>query len=213
MQGARPLISVEGISKLFGSRLLWEKISLQVERGQLLALTGRSGAGKTTLLNCIGLLESVDGGAVYIDDKDVTKLNSRAIRKLRRDHLGYLFQNYALIENATVRDNLDVALVKWRKRSERKSYEAILDRVGLSGRAKDKVYLLSGGEQQRVALARLLVKKPAVILADEPTGALDRENTDLVIEVLHNMARSGCAVIIATHNRRVEEACDAVFKI
>ncbi|MEV7012137.1 ATP-binding cassette domain-containing protein [Streptosporangium sp. NPDC051022] len=207
------MVSVKRISKSFGARSLWENISLDVERGQLLALTGRSGAGKTTLLNCIGLLESVDSGEICIGDKDITKLGSRGTRRFRRDQLGYLFQNYALIENATLRDNLDVALVGRRKRSERKSYDAILERVGLGGRAKDKIYLLSGGEQQRVALARLLVKQPSVVLADEPTGALDRENADLVIEVLRDMASAGCAVIIATHNQHVEDACDVVFKI
>lgn len=127
--------------------------------------------------------------------------------------LGYLFQNYALIENATVQANLDVALGGWRGRNNRKGYEAILERVGLAGRAKEKVYRLSGGEQQRVALARLLVKQPLVVLADEPTAALDGGNADMVIETLRDMATNGCAVVIATHNPRVERACDTTFKI
>jgi putative ABC transport system ATP-binding protein len=118
-----------------------------------------------------------------------------------------------LIENATVQANLDVSVAARRGRIHRKNYEAILDRVGLTGSAKEKVYRLSGGEQQRVALARLLVKQPSVVLADEPTGALDGGNADMVLDVLRGLATDGCAVVIATHNQRVEQACDTRIRL
>ncbi|WP_084961540.1 ATP-binding cassette domain-containing protein [Thermoactinospora rubra] len=205
------MVSVVDVAKEFGSRVLWDGLGFDVEHGQMLALTGASGAGKTTLLNCLGLLETVDRGHIVIGGADVTRFGPRRARLFRRDQLGYLFQNYALIENATVADNLDVASRPGRGR--RGGYEEALEQVGLAGRLKEKVFRLSGGEQQRVALARLIVKRPVVVLADEPTGALDEANADAVIKILRGMASQGCAVIIATHNPRVEAACDSVVHI
>lgn len=175
----------------------------------MLALVGASGTGKTTLLNCMGLLENPTAGQVWFEDTDLTRLGPGGRRRFRRDHLGYLFQNYALIENATVRDNLDVA----RRRRRGGDPAEALERVGLAGREKETVHHLSGGEQQRVALARLLVKQPSLVLADEPTGALDRDNEEMVVEHLREMSRGGCAVVVATHNDRVRDACDAAFEV
>jgi putative ABC transport system ATP-binding protein len=208
------LIEVRNLAKSFGARPLWSDLSFTVERGQVLAVVGPSGAGKSTLLNCIGLLESVDAGQILVGGTDVTTFRAGRARRFRRDVLGYLFQNYALIENTTVQANLDVATGGLlRRRVQRQGYDPILERVGLAGRAREKVFRLSGGEQQRVALARLLVKKPIVVLADEPTASLDAENAEMVIEVLRDMAAHGCAVVLATHNQRVEKACDATLKI
>lgn len=134
---------------------------------------------------------------------------------VRRDILGYLFQNYALIENATVAENLKVALTP-RQSSQSETGTAVteaLDRVGLGGREKEKIYHLSGGEQQRVALARLMVKQPALVLADEPTGALDHANATMVVDILRQMSEAGCAVVIATHDDRVQDRCDSVFAV
>ncbi|MCA3747929.1 MAG: ATP-binding cassette domain-containing protein [Rubrobacter sp.] len=209
------MIVVEDLSKSFGSRTLWSGVSFTVDRGEMLALVGPSGAGKSTLLNCIGLLETADGGEIRVDGSDITRFGRGARRRFRRDTLGYLFQNYALIDNATVSANLDVAVaasgVALRRR--RREYGAALARVGLAGRAKEKIYRLSGGEQQRVALARLLVKKPALILADEPTGALDKANEAMVMEVLREMSRQGATVIVATHQDRVQAGCDSLFEV
>lgn len=209
------MIVVEDLSKSFGSRTLWSDVSFTVDRGEMLALVGPSGAGKSTLLNCIGLLETADSGQIRVDGSDVTRFGRGARRRFRRDSLGYLFQNYALIDNATVSANLDAAVaasgVALRRR--RREYEAALERVALAGRARETIYRLSGGEQQRVALARLLVKKPTLILADEPTGALDKENEAMVIEVLRDMSRQGATVIIATHRDQVQAGCDSHFKV
>jgi putative ABC transport system ATP-binding protein len=176
----------------------------------MLALVGPSGAGKSTLLNCLGLLDRLDTGRIVVDGADITRLGSRDRRRFRRDRLGYLFQSYALIENATIEENLDVALGTgpFGRRRRRLSYADALGRVGLTGRGREPVYRLSGGEQQRVALARLLLRAPAVVLADEPTGALDPANAAMVIGVLREISTRGCAVVIATHNADVEKACD-----
>ncbi|WP_017558057.1 ATP-binding cassette domain-containing protein [Nocardiopsis baichengensis] len=203
------MLTMENLSKSFGPRTLWENLDLTVEAGRMLALVGASGSGKTTLLNCMGLLERPSGGRILFEDTDVTRLGPGRQRRFRRDKLGYLFQNYALIENATIRANLDVA----RRRGTRPDYTRALERVGLDGREKDRVHFLSGGEQQRVALARLMVKEPRLVLADEPTGALDAANGGMVIDTLREMAREGCAVVIATHNDAVRDACDTVFDV
>ncbi|HET8681214.1 MAG TPA: ATP-binding cassette domain-containing protein [Micromonosporaceae bacterium] len=208
------MIEVHDITKSYGSRKLWSGLSFTVAAGEMLAVTGPSGCGKSTLLNCIGLLESVDRGRIVVAGREITGAGPGARRRFRRDTLGYLFQSYALIENATVEDNLDVAVgAGGTGRRKRTGYESALERVGLAGRAKDMVYQLSGGEQQRVALARILLREPRVVLADEPTGALDHDNGEMVIDQLHEMCSRGCAVLIATHNDAVEQRCDTTLDI
>lgn len=202
------MITTENLTKSFGQRRLWHELDLTVAGGRMLALVGASGSGKTTLLNCLGLLEPPTGGRILFQGRDLAGAGPGRRRRFRRDHLGYLFQDYALIDNATVRANLDVA-----RRAGAAERSAALERVGLGGREKETVHHLSGGEQQRVALARLMVKKPSIVLADEPTGALDEANTAMVMDVLGEMARNGCAVVIATHVAGVAEACDDVFDV
>ncbi|MFE6163822.1 ABC transporter ATP-binding protein [Streptomyces sp. NPDC056486] len=209
------MIDLVNLSKSFGTRSLWSNVTTTVNRGEMLALVGPSGSGKSTLLNCIGLLDKPNSGEICHEGKDITRFGRRETRRFRRDVLGYLFQNYALIENATVAANLEVAVKP--QRASRKvtgaSFAEALERVGLAGRADERVHHLSGGEQQRVALARLIVKQPALVLADEPTGALDHANATAVIGILREMAEGGCAVVIATHDDRVRDRCDAVFSV
>lgn len=209
------MIAIENLSKSFGRRTLWSGVDLTVHSGQMLALTGPSGSGKSTLLNCLGLLDAPTAGAIRHGEKDITRFGPRGARLFRRDVLGYLFQNYALIDNATVAANLEV-VIKPRRALRRNTGTAIpeaLERVGLAGREGEKVSRLSGGEQQRVALARLMVKQPSLVLADEPTGALDHDNTAMVVKILREMSDSGCAVVIATHDDYVRDRCDAVFRV
>ncbi|MEO3974015.1 ATP-binding cassette domain-containing protein [Streptomyces sp. CAU 1734] len=209
------MIDIEGLSKGFGKRMLWRDVSLTVSRGEMLALIGPSGSGKSTLLNCLGLLDRPNSGAIRHEGNDITRFGRREARLFRRDVLGYLFQGYALIENATVEENLEVA-VKPRRAPRDKAGPSLaeaLERVGLAGRHKETVHRLSGGEQQRVALARLIVQQPALVLADEPTAALDHDNTGMVLDSLREMSQAGCAVVIATHNDTVRDACDNVFAV
>ncbi|MEV5593877.1 ATP-binding cassette domain-containing protein [Streptomyces sp. NPDC052496] len=209
------MIDIVKLSKGFGTRTLWSDVTVTVNPGELLALVGPSGSGKSTLLNCIGLLDRPSAGQILHAGKDMTQFGRREIRHFRRDVLGYLFQNYALIENATVAANLEVA-TKPQRSARGKAGMAIaeaLERVGLAGREKEMIHHLSGGEQQRVALARIMVKKPAVVLADEPTGALDHANATTVIDILREMSDAGCAVVIATHDDRVRDRCDAAFAV
>lgn len=206
-------IVVSAATKKFGDRVLFDRLSFEVQSGHMTALTGPSGAGKSTLLNCIGLLESLSKGSITIDRTEIARLRPTARREFRRDCLGYMFQSYALIENASVHANLEVAVAAQGRRARAVDFEGALDRVGLGGRGREPVYRLSGGEQQRVALARILVKKPSVILADEPTGALDEANADMVLRELAKIAAEGASVVIATHSRQVVEACGEVITL
>ncbi|MBB6174867.1 putative ABC transport system ATP-binding protein [Nocardiopsis mwathae] len=201
------MIRTVQLTKSFGERTLWRDVDLEVSTGKMLALVGPSGSGKTTLLNCLGLLEQPSGGDILHDGKRLTRLGAGGRRRFRRAHLGYLFQNYALMENATIKQNLDVA------GRDQQLQSRALERVGLAGREREKVHRMSGGEQQRIALARLMVKKPSLVLADEPTGALDEDNGRMVIDTLRQMADEGCAVVVATHNDDVRDACDEVFDV
>ncbi|MPY58185.1 ABC transporter ATP-binding protein [Streptomyces spongiae] len=209
------MIVIEDLAKSYGERMLWSGVNLTLKEGQLTALVGPSGSGKSTLLNCLGLLDGPTAGLIRYEDQDITRPKPGAARRFRRDVLGYLFQNYALVENATIAQNLDVAHTARGRKGQvaRDETARALDRVGLGGRERDRVSRLSGGEQQRVALARLLVKEPRLVLADEPTGALDRANTEMVVDVLRHMAESGCAVVIATHDDWVRDQCDQVFDV
>lgn len=203
------MITVEKLTKSFGSRVLWQDLDLTVEAGRMLALVGASGSGKTTLLNCMGLLERPSAGRILFEGTDITRLGPGGQRRFRADRLGYLFQNYALVESVSVRANLDIV----KRHGSRSRQAAALERVGLAGREQERVHRLSGGEQQRVALARVLVKQPSLVLADEPTGALDHDNGAMVVEVLRQLSREGCAVVIATHDDAVRDACDAAFDV
>jgi putative ABC transport system ATP-binding protein len=210
------MIEIDKLSKSFGSRTIWSGVTLAVSASEMLALVGPSGSGKSTLLNCLGLLETPTAGTIRFEGNDIVQFGNQAKRRFRRDALGYLFQNYALIENATVAANVEIAVKprsRVRRGKPRVDIAEALERVGLAGREKEKVSRLSGGEQQRVALARLIVKQPAVVLADEPTGALDQDNAAMVVDTLRELSDSGCAVVIATHNDYVRSRCDTTFDV
>lgn len=204
------VIEVEGLAKSFGARRVLGSVSFSVEPGSMLAVTGPSGSGKTTLLNCVGLLDRYDDGEIVVAGQRLTRISRQERVRFFRSTVGYLFQNYALIDNDTVDKNLDVACAYAdRDAGGKREWKAeALDRVGLSDKLKSRVFELSGGEQQRVAMARLLVRKLPVVLADEPTGALDATNRDMILELLGGLRDEGAAVLIVTHDPAVVAACD-----
>ena len=193
--------------KKFGDKTLFENFSLKIERGEFLAIMGESGAGKTTLLNMMGLLDSPDSGTVVLCSQKNPAFSSRAAVGLRRRHISYLFQNYGLIDTETVENNMRIAThfkVVSRKKERRLIADA-LSQVGLQGYEKRKVYTLSGGEQQRVALAKVIAKSPQIIFADEPTGSLDERNRDYVMEILQELNHRGKTIVVVTHDPHVNE--------
>lgn len=193
------MIELIGVSKAFGERVLYRDLHLTIHDGEFVVLTGASGCGKTTLLDMIGGIEPLDAGSVLVDGMDISKRKNRLI--YFQTKLGMLFQNFALIETMTVRKNLE--LVQKRSRSEI-SIEEALHRVGMDEYLEKQVCTLSGGEQQRIALARLMVKKCSIILADEPTGSLDAENAAKVMSILSDLNKMGKTVVMVTHDTQYQ---------
>ncbi|WP_226361007.1 ABC transporter ATP-binding protein [Pseudonocardia sp. ICBG1142] len=185
---------------------------MSVDDGCIAVLSGPSGSGKTTLLNCLGLLERpTSGRIVYGGEIDVTKLGYRARLKYRRHNIGYLLQTPALVENETVSKNLRLA--RTRRRERPKPEEEALERVGLAGIQKEKIYHLSGGERQRITLAQLLIKNPPIVLLDEPTSALDNDNTHMVIDVMGELSAEGASIIVATHSDQIRACADIEYEM
>jgi len=189
------MISISNLNKSFGDRAIFKNLNIEIKDGEFAVVSGVSGKGKTTLLNMIGGLETPDSGSINVDDYDVTGRINR--RKYWGEKIGFLFQNFALIDDKTVMQNLNVVGKKYRTGI---SFDKALKMVGMEGSEKRKIYTLSGGEQQRIALARLLVKKCDIILADEPTGSLDIGNRDMVISILRELEDMGKTIVMVTHD-------------
>ena len=202
-----PLIKINKLSKSFQDKKVLNEVSFHVQKGSFFAITGKSGCGKTTLLNILGKLEDPDSGEIIIDGK---KLNEIRQKEYFANDVAFLFQNFALIERKTVKQNLTI--IRKGARTE-VTIEEALRKVGLEDKENCKVYKLSGGEQQRVALARVMMKKSKMILADEPTGSLDVENADLVMDVLRELVDHGKTVIMVTHDLTLIDKVDIAVKI
>lgn len=205
------MIEIKNLNKKFNDKVIFNNLNLTIEDGEMLAISGASGSGETTLLNILGKLDKEYDGNIIIDNKNLKTITQT---NYLRNTIGYLFQNYALADNLTVTRNLDFSL----KYSDDKSLEAkenALEMVGLDPKEylNKKIYTLSGGEQQRVALARLFLKPCSIILADEPTGSLDVKNRDVVLEILRKMNEHGKTVIVVTHDPYVLTVCNRVIKI
>lgn len=188
------MIRLDSVSKKYGKKIILGDVSLTIDDGEYVLLTGASGAGKTTLLHMLGGLEKPDSGKIIIDGLTVGKAKEQ--EKLFGEKLGFLFQNYVLMEKKTVLSNLNI--VSKEKRGDISVAEA-LEYVGLAGFENRKVYELSGGEQQRVALARVLLKKCSIILADEPTSSLDYANARIIIDILKKENAKGKTIVVSTH--------------
>ena len=207
------VVVVDKIHKQYHDHVIFDDFSMEIEQGSFVAIQGASGSGKSTLLNMIGLLDSPDKGNIVIFDKKNVKPFSRQANKLLKAKIGYLFQNFALIENKTVYENLQMAINEKNNKTVNKYIEDALKKVGLNGYSKKYIYECSGGEQQRIALARLLVKPCELILADEPTGSLDEENKQIVIKLLKEFKKEGCTIIMVTHDIQLAEECDRVIDL
>lgn len=209
------LVKLENINKNYGENKIIQDLSLEINEGEMLAIKGESGSGKSTLLNIIGLIESIDSGRYIIDNEENIKVNSKKSTKVLREKINYLFQNFALIDEESVLENLLIGL-KYVKISNKEKLERIdnaLEQVGLRGYENRKIYELSGGEQQRISIARCILKPCKMILADEPTGSLDKENVMLILELLKKLNSEGKTIVIVTHDDFVSSQCSRVLEL
>lgn len=207
------IIELKNINKSYSNKYLFKNLDFSIKKGEMVAITGPSGIGKSTLLNIIGLIDKPDSGEVVICsnknpfDKEKVKL------KLFRDNIGYLFQNYALVDNYTVSKNLDIALEYVKNKNKKRLKEEALEKVGLLDKLNNKIFELSGGEQQRIALARLMLKEKDIILADEPTGSLDEDNRDIILKLLKQLNDEGKTIVLVTHDKTVANMCNREINI
>lgn len=205
------MIEIKGVTKSFGNLQVLKGIDLEIKRGEIVSIVGPSGAGKTTLLQIIGTLDKPDSGEVTIDGIDVAHLSSKKLSDFRNQHIGFVFQFHQLLPEFTALENIMIpAYIAGKSSSEAKARaEELLAFMGLADRAKHKPNELSGGEKQRVAVARALVNNPAVILADEPSGSLDTKNKEELHQLFFDLRdRFGQTFVIVTHDEGLAAITD-----
>lgn len=190
-------------------------ISITIDTGELIAIKGKSGAGKSTLLHIIGCLDTPTSGCYRIGETDMTKLPPKELARLRNEKFGFVMQNFGLIRDETVFENVSLPLlfshVPFREIAQKTDEQ--LERIGISHLRNKAVELLSGGEKQRVAIARALINNPDYILADEPTGSLDSSNSEMIMQILKTLNQGGKTVIIITHDDTIANACNRIIHI
>ena len=210
------MIDLQGITKSFGSLQVLKGVDLQVERGEVVSIIGPSGAGKTTLLQIMGTLDRPDAGRVLIDGKAVEQLKERELAAFRNRHIGFVFQFHQLLPEFTALENVMIpAFIAGtsRREAETRAHE-LLDMMGLSGREGHKPNELSGGEKQRVAVARALINRPDVVLADEPSGSLDTHNKEELYRLFFDLRQQlGQTFVIVTHDEGLAQMTDRTIHI
>lgn len=206
-------IKLTNIHKKYGNQVVFDNFNLDVEKGEFLALSGPSGCGKTTLLNIIGLLDHPDNGTVEICGVENPKLESKKGRILVKENISYLFQNFALVEKYTARKNLELQCKLSGIKIDGPKVLELLEKFGISDLLGKKVFQLSGGEQQRLALVRAFIKQPTILLADEPTASLDLENAKIVMDAIKELHENGTTVILVTHNPDVAEYANRIVNL
>ena len=207
MEDRKTLLKLNNVSKIYGNLHALSEINLEIKEGDWLSVMGPSGSGKTTLMNIIGCMDRPSVGEVVFDGEDISKLNEKTLTNIRRDKIGLIFQQFHLINYLTALENVMVAQYYHSVPDEKEAMEA-LEKVGLKERAKHFPGQLSGGEQQRVCIARALINSPRLILADEPTGNLDEKNEMKVISILEQLHKEGSTIIVVTHDPEVGDVAE-----
>ena len=201
------ILTLSGISKIYGDLKALDNINLTVEEGEWLSIMGPSGSGKTTLMNIIGCMDKPSRGKIELAGQDISKLSSKELTVVRRDTIGLVFQQFHLVNYLTALENVMMAQYYHSMPDEEEAMEALAS-VGLKERAKHLPNQLSGGEQQRVCIARALINHPKLLLADEPTGNLDEKNERLVMEIFEKLHNTGSTIIVVTHDPEVADQAE-----
>lgn len=212
----KTFLQVDALNKLFGSNTVLHNISFEIESGESVALVGPSGCGKSTLLNIIGLLETLDSGTINLEGRAYPSINSKKATIMRRTEINYLFQSFALINDWKVSKNLSLALqyTKLSRQEQERLIRAALKGYGIGEKYDAVVNELSGGEKQRVAIARAMIKPGNLILADEPTGSLDKAMATIVIDSLLDSVRANHkTLLMVTHDMSIAQRCDRIIEL
>ena len=196
------ILSLRNVSKIYGELKALDQINLTVEKGEWIAIMGPSGSGKTTMINIIGCMDTPSEGSVVLDGVDISRENAASLTRIRRDKIGLIFQQFHLISYLTAVENVMLAQYYHSMPDEEEAMEA-LAKVGLAERAWHLPSQLSGGEQQRVCIARALINSPMILLGDEPTGNLDEENEGIVVDIFRRLHEEGVTIIVVTHDPEV----------
>ena len=199
------LLKIENVSKIYGNLKALDNVSLSVEKGDWLAIMGPSGSGKSTLMNIIGCMDSATSGKIILDGIDISKESQSSLTTIRREKIGLIFQQFHLISYLTALENVMVAQYYHSMPDEKEALKA-LEIVGLKDRAKHYPSQLSGGEQQRVCIARALINSPDIILADEPTGNLDEANENIVLDIFRQLHKEGKTLIVDRKSTRLNSS-------
>ena len=201
------MLKVTDVGKTYGKFTALEDINLEVADGEFLAIMGPSGSGKSTLINILGLLDQSYTGEYLLENKSYKDVSDNELSKIRGDQLGFVFQNFKLLTTYSVYENIEIPLV-YSKKSQNNKHEMVADvikKVGLKGKEKNRPSELSGGQQQRVAIARAIVNRPKLIIADEPTGALDSKTSKEIMDIFTKLNQDGTTIIMVTHDSEVAE--------
>ncbi|MDD5934245.1 MAG: ABC transporter ATP-binding protein [Clostridiales bacterium] len=212
------LLRIEGLEKYYGTNNVVTKaidrISFSVEKGEFLGIMGASGSGKSTLLNCISTIDSVTAGHIYLEDEDITELKDSELAKFRQNNLGFIFQNFNLLDTLTLQENISLAaIIKKRGGNEiERRVDELATSLGIAGVLNKFPYEVSGGQRQRCACARALINEPKIILADEPTGALDSKSASMLLTSFTKMNQSlGATILMVTHDIFTASYCSRIL--
>ncbi len=215
--GKEPILCIRNLTKTYMQGKIpvhaLNDVSFDVKKGEFLSIVGPSGSGKSTLLSMIGLLDRPTGGSVFIGGMEITKAKESEAPRIRREKIGFVFQHFNLLPTLTAMENVDIAMrfvgMSKKKRKER-AFE-LLTQIGLGDRVKHRPSELSGGQQQRVAIARAMANNPDIILADEPTGAVDTKTREIIVAILKELSEKGQTILVVTHDMAVAEQTDRII--
>ena len=203
------MIRAEKLCLRIKEKTIFENMSFYIEKPQMVAITGVSGSGKTSLLNCMGLIKDVSSGKIYINNKDCTCLQEKDKISFWENTATFIFQDYGIIDEESVLYNITFS----NKKTNQNKAKAYLEKVGLKEKANNIASTLSGGEKQRLGIARALYKKAKIIFADEPTASLDEKNRNIIINLLRECVNNGILVVVATHDDRLSQSCDKIISM